>query len=78
MDTYQKAYADYLKERVSKGLDLHPDGCIAFVAGYKAAREAIIQAFVDNTCDRCIEDVAVHEGCQNNLEATNLIESEIK
>lgn len=47
MDTYQKAYADYLKERVSKGLDLHPDGCIAFVAGYKAAEAQLTKGADD-------------------------------
>jgi hypothetical protein len=73
MKSYQEAYADYLRERVSEGLDLHPDGCIAFVAGWKAAREAIIDAFKDNTCDYC-----AHEGCQNNVEAIALIEAESK
>jgi hypothetical protein len=73
MDTYQQAYSQYLKERAASGLDLHPDGCIAFVAGFKAAQQAIIDAFKDNTCDHC-----AHEGCQNNLDAINLIESEIK
>jgi hypothetical protein len=73
MKSYQEAYADYLRERVSEGLDLHPDGCIAFVAGWKAAREAIIDAFKDNTCDYC-----AHEGCQNNVEAIALIEGESK
>jgi hypothetical protein len=73
MKSYQDAYNEYLKKRVSEGLDLHPDGCIAFVAGYKAAREAIINAFADNTCDYC-----AHEGCQNNVDAIALIEGESK
>jgi len=47
MDTYQQAYSQYLKERVATGLDLHPDGCIAFVAGYKAALAQIEQGDTD-------------------------------
>jgi hypothetical protein len=78
MDTYQKAYAEYLRQRVSKGLDLHPDGCIAFVAGYKAAREEILAMFKDNTCNSCEEDLPTHRGCESNVDAIFLIESEIK
>lgn len=73
MKSYQEAYADYLRERVSKGLDLHPEGCTAFVAGYIAAKAQIVQAFADNTCEHC-----THEGCQNNVEAIALIEGESK
>ena len=49
-----------------------------FVAGVQTERERIIALLKDNTCESCEEGYALHTGCEGNLDAVALIESESK